>query len=197
MDRTSDSKILWSEYKVHLKCLWNMQMTGLNPCCSVAKLCVDSLNPMDCSMSGFPVFHHLPEFTQTHVCWVSDAIQPSHPLSPPSPPVLIVSQHQGLFQWVGSLYQVAKELELLLQHQSFDPYTDKLLFSMSSEGPEYVSAKQVISGRATSWETWDRIHKWASGSPWIPRNGVKNVCVLVAQSCLTLSDSLWKMCVFT
>ena len=58
-----------------------------------------------------------PEFTQTHVHWVSDAIQPSHPLSPPSPPALNLSQHQGLFWWVGSSHQVAQVLEL--QHQSF------------------------------------------------------------------------------
>ena len=60
-----------------------------------------------------------PEFAQTHVHWVSDAIQPFHPLSPPSPPALNLSQHQGLFQWVGSSHQVAKVLELQLQHQSF------------------------------------------------------------------------------
>ena len=57
---------------------------------------------MDCSTPGFPVLHYLPEFAQTHVHWVDDAIQPSHPLSPPSPPALNLSQHQGLFQWVGS-----------------------------------------------------------------------------------------------
>ena len=56
---------------------------------------------------------------QTHVCWVSDAIQPSHPLSSPSPPAFKLSQHQGLFQWVDSLHEVAKVLELRLQHQSF------------------------------------------------------------------------------
>ena len=64
-----------------------------------------------------PVLHHLPEFSQTRVRWVDDAIQPSHPLSPPSPPAFSLSQHQGLFQWVSSLHQVDKILEL--QHQSF------------------------------------------------------------------------------
>ena len=59
-------------------------------------------------MTGFPVHHHLPEYTQTHVHWVSDAIQPSHPLSSPSPPVFNLSQHQGLFQWVSSSHQVAR-----------------------------------------------------------------------------------------
>ena len=83
------------------------------------KVISDSLCPMDCSMPGFPVFYHLPEFAQTEVHWVSDAIQPSHPLSPSSPPALNLSQHQGLFQWIGSSYQVAKVLELQLQHQSF------------------------------------------------------------------------------
>ena len=70
---------------------------------------------MDCSMSGFPVLHHLLELAQTHVHWVGDAIQPSHPLLPLSPPASYLSQHQ----LVGSSHQVAKVLELQLQHQSF------------------------------------------------------------------------------
>ena len=72
---------------------------------------------MDCNILGVHVLHHLLELAQTHVDQVSDAIQPSHPLSSPSPPAFNVSQHQGLFQWVCSLHQVAKVLEL--QHQSF------------------------------------------------------------------------------
>ena len=91
----------------------------------------DSLWPMNCSMPGFPVHNKLPESTQTHVYWLGDAIQPSHPLSSPSPPALNLSQHQGLFQWVSSSHQVAKVLELQLQHQSFQwtPRTD--LFRMN------------------------------------------------------------------
>ena len=73
---------------------------------------------MDCSTPSLPVHHHFPEFTQTHVHWVSDAIQPSHPLSSPSPPAFRLSQHQSLFQWVSSSHQVAKVLEFQLQHQS-------------------------------------------------------------------------------
>ena len=65
---------------------------------------------MDCSTLEFPVHHQLPEFTQTYVHWVGDAIQPSHSLSSPSPPALNLSQHQGLFKWVSSLHQVAKVL---------------------------------------------------------------------------------------
>ena len=77
------------------------------------------VTPLDCSVPGFRVLHCLPELAQTHVHWVSDAIQPSHPLSPPSPPALNLSKHRGLFQWVSSSHQVAKALELQLQHQSF------------------------------------------------------------------------------
>ena len=69
-------------------------------------------------MPGFPVYHQLPELTQTHV-QVGDAIQPSHPLSSPSPPAFNLSQHQGLSQGVSSLHQVAKVLEFQLQQQSF------------------------------------------------------------------------------
>ena len=74
---------------------------------------------MDCSMPAFPVLHHLLEFAQTHVHWVAGAIQPPHPLSSDSPPAFNLSQNQNLFQWVGSSQQVAKVLELQLQHQSF------------------------------------------------------------------------------
>ena len=82
----------------------------------VTQLCPTLCDPMDCSTPGLPVHHQLPDFTQTHVHWVGDAIQPSHPLSSPSPPAFSLSQHQGLFQWVSSSYQVAKVLEFQLQH---------------------------------------------------------------------------------
>ena len=74
---------------------------------------------MDCSMPGFPVHHQLPELAQTHVHQVSDTIQPSHPLSSPSPLAFNISQHQNLFRWVSSSHHVAKILEFQLQHQSF------------------------------------------------------------------------------
>ena len=74
---------------------------------------------MNCSTPGLPVHYQLPEFTQTLVHWVGDAIQPFHHQSPPSPPALNLSQHQGLFQWVSSSHEVAKVLEFQLQHQSF------------------------------------------------------------------------------
>ena len=92
---------------------------------SVAQSCLTLCNPMNSSRPGLPVHHQLPESTQTYAHQVGDAIQPSHPLSSPSP-ALNPSQHQGLFQWVNSSHEVAKVLEFQLQHQSFQwtPRTD-------------------------------------------------------------------------
>ena len=87
---------------------------------SVTQSCPTLCDPMDCNTPGLPVYHQLPEFTQTHVHWVGDAIQPSHPLSSPSPPAFNLSQWQGHFKWVSSSHQVAKVLEFQLQHQSFN-----------------------------------------------------------------------------
>ena len=88
----------------------------------------DSLRPHESQHARLPVHHQLPEFTQTHVHRVSDAIQPSHPLSSPSPPAPNSSQHQSLFHWVNSLHKVAKVLEFQLQHHSLqrNPRADLL-----------------------------------------------------------------------
>ena len=86
---------------------------------SVAQSCPTLCDPMNHSTPGLPVHHQLPEFTQTHVHQVGDAIQPSHPLSSPSPPAPNPSQHQSLFQRVNSSHEVAKVLEFQLQHHSF------------------------------------------------------------------------------
>ena len=86
---------------------------------SVTQLCPTLCDPMNSSTPGLPVHYQLLESTQTHVHRVGDAIQPSHPLSSPSPPALNPSQHQGLFQSVISSHVVAKVLEFQLQHQSF------------------------------------------------------------------------------
>ena len=114
-------------------------------------------DPMDCSTPGFPVLHYFPEFAKTHVHWISDATPPSHPLSPPSPPAFNLFQHQGLFQWAGSSHQVAKGLELQLQHQSFqwifriDFLQDWLVWSLycprnsqeSSPAPQFKSINSL------------------------------------------------------
>ena len=96
-------------------------------CGSVTQACLTLCDPMDCSIPGLPVLHHLPEFVQTHVHWDGDAIQPSCPLLSPSP-ALNLSQHQGLFKWVGSSYRWPKYRSFQLQHQSFQwtPRTDLL-----------------------------------------------------------------------
>ena len=95
---------------------------------TVTQLCLTLCDPMDCSIPDFSVLHQLPELDQTHVQWVCNAIQPSHPLSSHFPPTLDLSQHQGLFRWISSLHQVAKVLEFQLQHQSFQwtPRSDLL-----------------------------------------------------------------------
>ena len=116
------------KYSPHLKAVLSF---GENParnrqgglqgsgCGSIASLCLTLCDPKDSSMPGFSVPHHLPEFAQVQVQWISDAIQPSHPLSPSFPSVFNLSQYQGLFQWVSCSHQVAKVLELQLQLQSF------------------------------------------------------------------------------
>ena len=91
--------------------MWLLQLSSVT---SVAQSCLTLCNPMNHSMPGLPVHHQLREFTQTHVHQVGDAIQPSHPLSSPSPPAPNPSQHQGLFQWVNSSHHVTKVLEFQL-----------------------------------------------------------------------------------
>ena len=99
--------------------IWWIKYYNLVQFSSVTQSCPTLCDPMNCSTPGLPVHHQLPEFTQTHVHRVGDAIQPCHPLSSPSPPDFNFSQHQGLFQWVRSSHQVAKVLDFELQHQSF------------------------------------------------------------------------------
>ena len=104
-------------------------------------------DPTDCSTPGLPVFHRLPELTQTHVHWISDAIRPTCPLLP-SPPAFSLSQHQGLFQEVGSSHQVVKVLEL--QHQlpmniqGWLPLGLTALLSLQFKGLSRVFSKPII-----------------------------------------------------
>ena len=109
--------------------LWHLK-AGSVQFSSVTQSCLTLCDPMDHSTPGLPVHHQLLEFTQTHVHWVGDAIQPSHPLSYPSPPAFDLSQHQHLFQWVNSSHQVAKVLEFQLQHQSFHEHPGLISFRM-------------------------------------------------------------------
>ena len=102
--------------------------------------------PLDWSMPGFPIHHQFPELAETHVHQVGEAIKSSHPVSSPSPPAFNLSQHQGLFQWVSSSHQVAKELKLQLHHQSF----------------QWILRT-------------DFFFDWLIGSPWSPRRVVSCV----------------------
>ena len=113
---------------------------------SVAQLCPTLCDPMNRSTPGLPVHHQLPESTQTHVHQVSDTIQPSHPLSSPSP-ALNLSQHHGLFKWVSSSHQVAKVSEFQLQHQSFQ-WTTSVESSLTSR-----VSKSAIQQENEKWDT--------------------------------------------
>ena len=119
-------KFLKSESGVCLFCFYFLNYASVQ-FSSVAQSCPTLCNPMDWGMPGLRVHLQLLEFTQTHVHWVGDVIQLSHPLSSPSP-ALNLSQHQGLFKWVNSSHQVAKVLKFQLQHQSLQwtPRTDLL-----------------------------------------------------------------------
>jgi len=97
---------------------------------SVAQSCLTLCNPMDRGTPGLPVHHQLLEFTQTRAHWVGDAIQPSYPLSSPSPPTLNPSQHQGLFKWVSSSHQVAKVLSFSFSINPSDEYSGLISFRM-------------------------------------------------------------------
>ena len=110
---------------------------------SVAQSYQTFCDPIDCSTPDFLVHHQIPELTQTHVHWVSDAIQPSHPLSSPSPPTFNLSQHQGLFQWVSSSHQMARVLEFQLQHQSFQ-WILKTLISFRMDWSDLLAVQGTL-----------------------------------------------------
>ena len=97
----------------------NLQPSVCHQFSSVSQSCVILYNPTDCSMRGFPVHHQLPEFSDTRLHWVHDAIQPSYPLTSSSPSAFKFSQHQRHFQWASFSHQVAKVLEFLLPYPSF------------------------------------------------------------------------------
>jgi len=142
---------------------------------AVVKSCPTLCDPMDFGTPGFPVLHYLLELTQTHVHWIGEAMQPSHPLLPPSPPVFDLSQHQDLFQWGSSLYQVAKVLELQFQSTSPSNEYSGLIFlgltgliSLKSKGPSRVFSSttiqrcQFFSAQPSLW-SHSHIRTWQTG----------------------------------
>ena len=134
-------------------------------CCSVTKSCPTLCNPMDCNTPDLPVPHHLLEFAQVHVHWTGDAIQPSHPLMPSSSSFNL-SQHQDLFQGVGSLHQMAKVLMLQLQHQSFqwlfrvDFLQDWLTFLKFNIQKMKIMASGPITSWQIDWETMETVTEY-------------------------------------
>ena len=144
---------------------------------------------MDCSTPGFPVLHQLPEPAQTHVHWVSDAMQPSHPLPSPSP-AFNLSENQGLFQWVGSLHQLAKRLEFQLQHHPSNEYSGLISFRtdwfdlLAVQGNlksclQHHSSKASIFGTQLSLWSNSHIHTQLLEKPQLWLDGP-----LLAKSCL-------------
>ena len=143
---------------------------------SVAQSCPTLCDPMNRSTPGLPVHHQLPEFTQTHVHWVSDAIQPSNPLSSPSPLAPNPSQHQSLLQWVNSFHEMAKVLEFQLQHHSFqrNPRADLLQNGLvgSPQSPRdsrvfsntTIQKHQFFSAQPSS-QSNSHIHTWPQEKP--------------------------------
>ena len=138
---------------------------------SVAQSCQTLCDPMNHSTPGLPVHHQLPDFTQTHIHQVGDAIQPSHPLSSPSPPAPNPSQHQGLFQWVNSSHEVAKVLVsasasvLPMNTQDWSPLGWTGWISLQSKGLSGVFSNTAVQkhqffGAQLSSQSNSHIHTW-------------------------------------
>ena len=147
---------------------------------SVAQSCPTLCDPINCSTPGLPVHHQLPEFTQTHNHRVRDAIQPSHPLSSPSPPAPNPSQHQSLFQWVSSSHQVAKKLQsigvsvlasvLPMNTQGWSPSEWTGSISLQSKGLSRVFSNTTVQkhqffGAQSSSQSNSHIHTWPQEEP--------------------------------
>ena len=196
-----------SSTKIKQLCCW----------CSIAQLCLTLCDPMDRNTPRFPVHHQFPELAQTHVHWVGDAIQPSHPLSSPSPPDFYLSQHQSLFKHVDALHQVAKILEL--QHQSFhwifrvDFLYDRLVWSPwcsrncqeSSPAPQFIGSSLTTQECSHSliWLIW--ILHLSSPSDWskyhhmiqirLPKMlWLKSLHASLGSSCHAYASVEWEMC---
>ena len=143
---------------------------------SVAQSCPALSNPMDGSTRGFPVHHQLPQPTQTHVHWVGDAIQPSHPLSSASPPAFSLFQHQSLLQWVSSSHQVAEVLSFSFRISPSNEYsglislrTDWFIFLLSKGlsrvfSNTTVQKHQFFGAQLSLWSN-SHIHRWLLEKP--------------------------------
>ena len=147
-------------------------------CCSVTQSCLTLRDPKDCSIQGFPVHQQIPELAQTHVHWVGDAIQPSHPLSSPCPSAFNPSQHQGLFQWVNSSFAwggqsigVSALASVLPKNtQGWSPSEWTGWISLQSKGLSRVFSNTTVQkhqffGTQPSSLSYSHIHTWPLGKP--------------------------------
>ena len=173
---------------------------------SVALSCMILCDPMDCSTLGLPVHHQFPEFTQTHVHLVGDAIQPSHPLSSPSPPAFILSQHQGLFKGVSSSHQVAKVLKLCKASASALPMNIQARFplgwtgwiSLLFKGLSRVFSNTTVQkyqffSTQLSLLSNSHIHTWLLEKLRAPRILFNSVSSLNSQWAFCFVSLLWKL----
>ena len=156
---------------------------------------------MYCSIPGFPVLHCLPDFAQPHVHWVKDTIQPSHPLSSPSPPALNLSQHQGLFQWVGSSHQVAKYWSFSFSISPYDGYPGLISFQidwfdvfavqgrLKSLLQHHSSKASILQCSAFFMVQCSHGHTWLLGKPSLWVYGPLSVrwCLFFLICCLAFS----------
>ena len=133
----------------HFKHCWYYRVNSVKflllCCCSVAQSCLSLCSSMDCSTSGFPALCNHPEFAQTPVCWLSEAIQPRHPLSSPSPPAFNLCQHQDLFQWVNSSHQVTNVLGLQRQSSQWLLRVDFLTVQGALESSPTLQFESISS----------------------------------------------------
>ena len=150
-----------------LKC-WTIRQHSNYQFRSVAQSCLTLCDPMDCNMPGFPVLHQLPEFTQTHVHWVGDAVQLSHPLLSASPLAFNPSQHQSLFQWVSSSHQGGQSIRpsasasvLPMNIQGWFPLELTGLISLQSKG---LSESSLLCNQFSSVQSLT--HVWLFATPY-------------------------------
>ena len=156
-------------------CMWHFVLLSVQ-FSSVCQSCPTLCDPMNCSTPGLPVHHQLWEFTQTHIHRVSDAIQPSHPLSSPSPPALNLSEHQGLLKWVSSSHHVAKGFSFSFNISPSNEHPGLISFRMdwldllAVQGTlksllQHHSSKASIFGAQLSSQSSSHIHTWPQEKP--------------------------------
>ena len=149
-------------------------IVGISQFSAVTQSCPTLCDPRDCSLPSFPVNHQLPELAQTHVHWVNDATQLSHPLSSPSPPAFHFSQHQSLFKWVRYLHQVAKVLELQIQHHPCNEHSELISFrtdwfdllAVQETLNTIVQKHQFFSAQRSLWSI-SHICTWLLEKPYL------------------------------